>query len=695
MPEATLEPASSPGDAAVPSFFSLDAILHSIRNGKSPGDFRRVLPPENDASPDERRLSLAVQGSRAGIWDWDLDNRQAFYSPIYRHLLGYGESDPFDGNIETFEKRLHPEERDRIREILAAHLENRAPYDFEFRMATRSGDYQWFRNRGQAFWDETGRPVRMLGTIHEISERRRILAELAQRERKFRSVIETAASVIVGVAPDGTIFEWNSEAERVLGRSRDEAVGNDYLELAVPLEFRDEMRRQIRLALGGESVRHLEGPVLNRAGGSALLLWNISPLLDARDRATGTIHIGLDVTRRKLEEQELQQSRRLKAVGELAAGVAHEFNNLLTPMMMHVQSVAEQLSGQPALQGELKQVDLAIQAAADLVARIVRMSKPAADKLEPLCLSTVIDETVGFLGKTLDGRIRIVTDLELGPTPSLLDRAGIAQVLINLVLNARDALLERLAGSNPPDWVPTIRIGTKAGTPRPDVSGRFQQFYVTDNGRGMSEDVRQRAFQPFFTTKGPRRGTGLGLAAVWSFVESMQGFVDLESKEGNGTTFRVSLPFQTTASAPSATAEAEGTGIAPPPARHPRVLYVEDDDFVAGAVAASLERGGFSITRKGDGPSGLRTVIEAPDSWDLVLTDLNMPDFSGLDLIRALRAQGHQGKIAVLSGMVSEEHRRQLIELGVAAILSKPIPPRELVAKTWEILEGTSGNWEI
>ncbi|SDU27989.1 PAS domain S-box-containing protein [Verrucomicrobium sp. GAS474] len=706
------------------SFFSLDSVT-TTRSEQERTSSGFLYPLPVPASPigrapteEEDRFRLAALGSRTGIWDWDLVTGNAYFSPIYGELLGYPQDDPApDSRIADFEARLHPDERERIRDIHIAHLENRAPYDFEFRIRTRSGTYQWYRNRGRAFHDTAGRPVRMLGTIHEINARRRVLEELTQRERKFRSVIETAASVIIGINLDYTIFEWNTEAEHVIGVKREAALGQSYLSLAVPAELREEITRRIAAAFHGHPIRNYEIPVTPAPAAGAtsgnvatpILLWNISRLLDAHDLPSGAILVGLDITERKRAEQELHQSRRLKAVGELAAGVAHEFNNILTPMLLHVENVTAQLGDRPGLQDDLAAVDRAIHSAANLVSRIMQMSKPGNEKLELLRLSDIAGETLQFIHRTLDRRIRIETAFDPDLPPALYNRGSLSQALINLILNAKDALVDKLdkaSEGGDPAWVPTIVVGTRALIAQPPAtataSGKpepFQQLYVTDNGTGMSTETRQWVFQPFFTTKGPRKGTGLGLAAVWSFVEAVGGFIDLESRLGHGTTFRLNLPRRTQSEEPAGKKPPGKAQPAAPanPALGRQILYAEDDDFVAGAIGAFLLRQGFVVSRQADGLAALRAYEAEPRRWDLVLTDLNMPNLSGLDLIRELRRapRDYRGKIVVFSGMISEEAQQQLEELGVAAILSKPLLPQALRDKLWEILTPAEDAWDI
>jgi two-component system cell cycle sensor histidine kinase/response regulator CckA len=370
--------------------------------------------------------------------------------------------------------------------------------------------------------------------------------------------------------------------------------------------------------------------------------------------------------------------------------VAHEFNNMLTPMLVHVQSVADSLSDRPELREELGRVEHAIESAAGLVSRIVQMSKPSADRLEPGRLSEIVEETVAFLGKTLDRRIQVQTRFEPEPGQALLSRSGVTQVLINLIINAKDAALERAELAPSEGWIPRIEITTRRASGK---DGRpFLQLSVSDNGSGMSEETRQRVFQPFFTTKGPRKGTGLGLAAVWSFVESMEGFIELESREGQGTTFRIHLPWRPDSSAAETTVPAAPT---PPPMRRDhRVLYVEDDDYVAGAILSFLSRNGLSVERAVDGLAGLHAVLDR-GPWDLVLTDLNMPNFSGLDLVRELRKRNYPGKVAVITGMLSREHEAELRSLEIDTFLPKPVMPHTLIEKVWELVNPAGGAWDI
>ncbi len=372
-------------------------------------------------------------------------------------------------------------------------------------------------------------------------------------------------------------------------------------------------------------------------------------------------------------------SRQLRALGEIASGVAHEFNNLLAPMMLQTLSIEKNWNPDKELVEELQPLKQAIQQATELCQRILLLGRRSADTRERIYLNDLVRNTLKLIGSTIDRRIQIQSVFDESLPRLQTSNALVSEMIINLFFNARDTLLDRLAQNPDPNWVPQIRVETSGFWTKDDVPLFFQRIAISDNGLGMTESVRQQIFQPFFTTKKTGQGTGLGLAVVWSCINSLDGKIEVESTPGQGSTFMLDLPAETHAGR-RARKRAPETGMLPAtPVHRSRILLVDDNELVVRSFARYLERAGHQVTSIRDGQDALRLIEHDYDQYDFLLTDLNMPGLSGADLIKAVRLLPFKGRIVVMSGFVTPEQKDALLLQGAAVVLSKPITPDRLL----------------
>lgn len=394
-----------------------------------------------------------------------------------------------------------------------------------------------------------------------------------------------------------------------------------------------------------------------------------------------------DVTERKRKDAEVAQGRRLRAIGELVGGIAHEFNNLLTPVLLKSEALAEDLRGQPALVAELRTISEAARRSAELTRRLLTFGRRGETHATAVSLAALIESNIDLLRHTIDRRIALQASAE-ADLPMLWANANdLHQIVLNLLLNARDTLLERLSRETDPEWRPhimvqAVRVGDAwRGQPPAARSGLppvdWVRLTCRDNGMGMPPQVIERIFEPFYTTKGVGRGTGLGLATVWHVVTQMGGHIDVESQVGAGTAFHVLLPVRPAPAGAAAAAPPAASGEAAPAvpattASPTRVLVVEDEPAIAVPVGEMLQRQGLAFDVARDGAEGWAR-FSAPDAgYTALLLDLNMPGLSGLELVRRARRHAFTGPIVIMSGRVSREERQELNALGVAAIVAKP-----------------------
>ena len=418
--------------------------------------------------------------------------------------------------------------------------------------------------------------------------------------------------------------------------------------------------------------------------------WNVSPIRDRDGKITNFISVQRDMTTRLREQEELMQSRKLQAVGELAGGIAHEFNNLLSPMVIQTEQILDQYGEDADLREALQPIQQAIHQSSALCRRILMLGRKDDEKKALVSVNELVTETVELLNRTIDRRIELNTVLDKNLLPLVLSRVQIFQVLMNLILNARDTLLERLnhPALSSGDWVPHITISTDSAESNPpsptgDTTRKMlpcQRIVVADNGMGMSEETRQRLFEPFFTTKDPGTGTGLGLATTWNIVQSLKGWMDVESYQGEGSTFSIYLPV--TPESLMVKKENDVTDTTPIPhidTSKKTILSVDDNELLRKTMCRLLEKDGHAVTCAEDGQIALEFLTEDPERFELIITDQNLPKLSGVDLINQLREKGLHTPIILMSGFLSEQTRREITDLGVEKILDKPVTPTEML----------------
>ncbi len=524
----------------------------------------------------------------------------------------------------------------------------------------------------------------------------RVEAEHARRRSEQRLALHVQQTPLAYIewGTDRRVLRWNPAAERIFGYTAAEAAGRRFDALIVPDNVAAEMeevRRELLACKGGR--QHINE---NRTKDGRVITceWTNTPLVDADGRVIAIASHAHDITERVALEQRLRQTQRMESIGQLAGGVAHEFNNLLTPMLMQVGQIAAEHAGDERLLAMLRPVEDSILQAAQLNQRILAVGRRASDAPALLKLNPLVEAAVDLLRHTLDRRIEFRAELAAGLPSALLTKGAITQIVMNLALNARDALLARLErGAPPPDWAPRLVVSTAVATQTPPSAPETLRrapaclvLSVSDNGEGMSPEVRRRAFEPFFTTKAPGHGTGLGLAVVWNVVEGLGGVIDLRTAPGQGTTFSIHLPVARPEDAPVVTDSPRGApGVSSQPAPL-RLLLVEDNELVRETFREVLAQAGHSVTCANDGEAGLRRMEEAAAApYDVVLADLNMPRLSGREMLERAQGRNFARGVIVVSGLVDPGLGDELRRLGADRVLRKPVGMAELLSAVAEV----------
>ena len=524
--------------------------------------------------------------------------------------------------------------------------------------------------------------------LEEVAVRRKRLeaAEAAANRQQFlKAMLESLDAGIVACDADGVLTMFNRAAREMVGLAETtlplEQWGDHY-SLYHPDGKRllDKDAHPLFRALCGERVRDAEVLIRRKDGQARNVLASGQPILGVHGQSLGAVVALHDITDRKLLEGQLRQSQKLEAVGSLAGGIAHDFNNLLTVIGGYSAMVLSQLDPGDPKYGNVEEISKASERAAAMTRQLLAFSRRQLLEPKIVDLNTIVSDIQKMLQRLLPANIEFVTALTQDSSRIKVDPGQIEQVILNLVVNARDAMPE---GGRLVVETATEDVGPAHG-PSPSAlgPGSYVVLSVRDTGSGMSAETQARIFEPFFTTKEVGKGTGLGLSTVYGIVRQSGGSVAVESELRSGSTFRVYLPRV------ESTLEAERRTAAP--AVHARgtetILIVEDDIKVRTLVQRVLEAVGYTVLSATDGKDALGILEKRPGRIHLVLTDIVMPGMSGPELLSRIR-QNHPGcKGLYMSGYSDQAFPGQFPQ-SEAPLIQKPFFPGVLAQRVREILD--------
>ena len=503
------------------------------------------------------------------------------------------------------------------------------------------------------------------------------------RERNYREIFNTSSDAIfIHDAATGAILDVNDRMLEIFGFDREELEATDY-EIALPntppytLEHTQEiMKRAID-----------EGPqvvewMARRKGG--VHFWVEVSLrrteIGGQDRILAVVR---DIDDRKRMEEQLRQSEKLQAVGTLAGGVAHDFNNQLTGIIGWTELIQDRVGNDPDLDKATANILTAAQRASDLTAQLLAFARKGKFESRPVDVHDLINEVTQLLTHTIDKRISIETRLEAEKPYTTGDPSQLQNALLNLGVNARDAMP---GGGSLTFSTRNIDLtGNRDCCQRWDLKpGLYVEISVTDTGEGMDEETLKSIFEPFFTTKQATKGTGLGLAAVYGTVNSHSGCIEVTSTAGTGSTFRVCLPLGRKP-APSLPVEES-------PLEHAsgRILVIDDEDILIQTVSAILRKDGYDTVTCTDSREGIELYRKSPGSFDLVLLDMIMPGMGGPEVFHALKEINPAVSVLIMSGATANHEVQDLADAGARGFLAKPFRPRDLSRRVAECWPGQS-----
>jgi PAS domain S-box-containing protein len=598
----------------------------------------------------EERFRRIANSAPAPMWVTRLDRVRDFVNDAYVEFVGGGDREK--ARAVDWRELIHPDDVERIVAESLAGEATRERFTLEGRYKRVDGEYRWLRSVSQPRFGPDGELVGFIGVATDITLakeaeldlRRKVAeqtAELARSEAQFRAIFDTVLEVIVLLSPDGTVIEMNQTRAPWRDPDPRRAIGKKVWDSPTLKNYPQHialMKQAVAKAAKGEPFR-TEVRMEREGVPTAYLDYSIAPIRDASGKVVYLLTEARDVTELKAAQEQLRQSQKMEALGQLTGGIAHDFNNLLTVVVGGLDLIAKRMTD-----AKLKRyADNALAAAergARLTGQLLAFSRVQRLEVQPTQVAPLIQNMRPLLRNVLGPGISKQFDVDETTMPVMADPTQLEVAILNLAINARDAMPE---GG-------TLRFATAPVKVEDDAEledGDYVALTISDTGSGMPPEVIERAFEPFFTTKEVGKGTGLGLSMVYGMARQSGGTARIESAPGKGTS--VTLLFRKASEVAAEAKAAESQAPAPDMATEPlTILVIDDDPDVRDFIAATLEEQGYGVVNAGDGRDGIRQFEELRP--DLVIVDFIMPGLSGADVARKIRAKVADQPILFVSG---------------------------------------------
>lgn len=638
-----------------------------------------------------------------GLDDKDAPNSYSFIAPVFSEqhssALDLFSDAPGSANVVTIGwvrielsgKGISEENRRLVIRSLAIAL---------FIVLSASAMMYFFLSR------QIGRPLRrLMGAVKEIgqgnlsqninvnvsneigvlaSEFNRMSLSLKEREEellKLAKAVDGAEDVIAIADVDGYLVYVNPAFETLTGYGRDEALNTPLASYALSEEGQDEAAASIKTAIEMGVARNMVVKGRKKDGAPTLVAETISPIYSEKGERVYSLMIARDISERDRLEKSLMQSQKMEAIGTLAGGIAHDFNNLLAGIMGYNGLLQGRLAGEGGKVAEyLKAIENLTGRAASLTQQLLGFARRGKYKIEALNMNTLAEELIGFLGETFDRRITINRHLAPGLPDVLADGNQIHQVLLNICINARDAMPE--GGALTLETCPIELDKASADRYGYDVRpGRYVEVIISDTGTGMDDATRKRIFEPFFTTKDLGKGTGLGLAMVFGIVKNHGGFINVYSEPGIGSSFKIYLPTSDR-EGNNDEKQGEGTMIR----GNETILVIDDESFLRDVLGEMLTSAGYTVVSAENGEKGVALLAEDAQKFDMVILDLIMPGMSGKKSFEVIKGLRPDLKVLISSGYGQDGDVQEMLDNGASGFIQKPYLQNTILEKIHDVL---------
>jgi len=614
----------------------------------------------------EVHLRMVIDAARVGTIDHDVVTGKVQASSVALTLLGLPSGTEL--TFDMVQRCVHPDDRAAfaLATLRATAQDGNGEIDVVFRSLHADGRITWVSARGCYEFQGSGadrRAVRFIGVASDLTMHMRDLAERAM----LSAIVSSSNDAIIAITLAGAISHWNASAERIFGYRADQMMGESILRL-IPPEDVEQFRASLGAISRGESVPGRTTRRITASGQPIDVSLTLSLIRDELGRPAGISAIMRDITHEKRLEAEVAQSQKMEAVGNLAGGVAHDLNNILTALLAGVEFAGQSQNIDPETRRDLAEVRNDCFRAAGLVRQLLAVAKRQVINPRPCDVNAAIKDLAPLLAKMIGEDVKL-SILPRATCGVFVDAGQLDQVMFNLASNGRDAMRG---------------VGTLTIEMRDDTASNTVVISVTDTGTGMTPEVKAHLFEPFFTTKDVGQGTGLGLSTAYGIVAQSGGTMSVDSEPGLGTTINISLPaIESPVTANTKPRLAEG------PRGDETILIVEDDRSVRDQIVRYFGQLGYTVIEARNGAEAIVAMEHHGAPVHLVVTDVVMPEMSGVDLVTHLRDWYPRLRVLFMSGYSARAVETYGVVVDDTELLQKPFELSQLAVVVRRILDQT------
>jgi len=629
------------------------------------------------------KLIKAVQIARMGFLDWNLKTNQIVLSSEVCILYGLTPGTQVD--VEQIVAMTHPDDLEIVKENLDMAIQGIRDYDIDHRIVRPDGSVLWVHARADVERDKDDIPISLMGTVVDITEHRQAEEELQDSKALIDEYFALAPVAMAFCDTEMRYVKLNQELADINGLSIKEHIGkrpSDILpkELAMAIEEEYETVMRTGQAIDNEEI---SGETIAQPGIIRHWLHSYFPILRADKSLMGIGVTLIEISKIKKVEEQLRQSQKMEALGTLSGGIAHDFNNIIYPIFIYGNLLLEKFDADSEEYSDLIEITSAAQRAKDLVSQVLMFSRRSKIVKQVCDIGPIIQEAMKLVRAAFPANITIEKNIPDRIVPVFCDSSQMYQVVVDICTNAGQAILNSGKITIALDSSEFEGIVCFDGT---EIHGNYCRLTVADSGVGMDDQTQTKIFDPFFTTREVGKGTGLGLSTVFGIVQEHDGGITVSSQPGKGTTFEVFLPL---AKGP-VEKPTEIRGSVQDHAGSENILFVDDEKSIINSVRSCLERAGYNVTAVAKGQEALDIFAKDLGRFDLVVTDLTMPNMTGEQLSHELMRLRPGTPVILCTGHGTAISRERSDAVGITAILHKPLTPIDLLQAVRNVLDEAS-----
>lgn len=632
---------------------------------------------EDKLKNSQEQLQLVIMSSNDAPWDWNLITNEIVYSPQWWKQIGYA-PDELPADAALWERLLHPEDGEHVSAIFGAALKsNKDSYAIEARLLHKEGHYVPVLSRGFITRDEAGKPIRITGTNMDLTEKKKTEAE---RERLLQCIEQSGEATVI-TDPNGVVQYVNKTFEKLTGYTREEVTAQTLKILNSGKQDNSFYHKMWSTISQGHIF---EGKMVNKRKDGTLYTdyTTIAPVFETNGNIVNYIAVSRDITEHLQQEKQLRQAQKMESVGQLAGGVAHDYNNMLSVILGYTELVMAKVEQANPIYEDLCEIRDAARRSTDITRQLLAFARKQEAMPIVLDLNTTVDGMLKMLRRLIGEDIA----LTFLPMPNLwlvkVDPTQVDQILANLCVNARYAIngVGKVVIETDNIQLDEVYCSQHSGA----LPGEYMLLTVSDNGCGIRKADQSKIFEPFFTTKGVDEGTGLGLATVYGITKQNKGFISVYSELGQGTTFKIYLPRYTASETTVVEKSPENIDTQ---AHGETIMIVEDDPSTLRLATRILNGLGYSVISTQDPTEAVKLAQDQKGEIHMLLTDVIMPEMTGKDLAKSMLVLNPALKILFMSGYTADIISRQGVLSEGVNFLQKPFSSKSMALKVREVLD--------